>query len=107
MTGLHPAVVQLDGSNLVLVIIVAVIALVALGLAWMFRTEVLAADEGTDNMKNIAHAVQEGANAYLTRQFRTLGIFAAIAFVALLALPADDMGVRFGRSLFFLVGAGF
>ncbi|MFL5026510.1 MAG: sodium-translocating pyrophosphatase, partial [Microvirga sp.] len=49
----------------------------------------------------------EGANAYLTRQFRTLGIFAAIAFVALLALPADDWGVRFGRSLFFLVGAGF
>ncbi len=107
MTGPHPAVVQLDGSNLVLVIIVAVIALAALGLAWMFRTEVLSADEGTDNMKNIAHAVQEGASAYLTRQFRTLGIFAAVAFVALLALPADDMGVRIGRSFFFLVGAGF
>ena len=107
MTGLHPAVVQLDGSNLVLVIIVALIALGALGLAWMFRSEVLSADEGTDNMKNIAHAVQEGASAYLTRQFRTLGIFAAVAFVALLALPADDIGVRIGRSLFFLLGAGF
>jgi len=107
MTGFHPAVVQLEGSNLVLVIIVAVIALAALGLAWMFRTEVLGADEGTDNMKNIAHAVQEGANAYLTRQFRTLGVFAAVAFVALLALPADDVGVRIGRSLFFLLGAGF
>ena len=83
------------------------IALGALGMAVMFRKEVLAAAEGTDNMKNIAHAVQEGANAYLTRQFRTLGIFAAIAFVALLALPADDIGVRIGRSLFFLVGAGF
>ncbi len=58
-------------------------------------------------MKNIAHAVQEGASAYLTRQFRTLGIFAAVAFVALLALPADDIGVRIGRSLFFLLGAGF
>ena len=43
----------------------------------MFRQEVLAAGEGTDNMKNIAQAVQEGANAYLQRQFRTLGIFAA------------------------------
>jgi hypothetical protein len=32
----------------------------------------LVVDEGTDNMKNIAQAVQEGANAYLTRQFRTL-----------------------------------
>src|SRR3546814_12746301 len=57
-------------------------------------------------MKRIALAVQEGANAYLTRQFRTLGIFAAVAFFLLLALPADDMAVRIGRSLFFLVGAG-
>jgi K(+)-stimulated pyrophosphate-energized sodium pump len=107
MTGLIPDVVQLEGANLVLVVVVAVIALGALAMAAMFRNEVLAAGEGTDNMKNIAHAVQEGANAYLTRQFRTLGVFAAIAFVALLALPADDWGVRFGRSLFFLVGAGF
>src|SRR3954464_4601799 len=107
MTGLIPDVVQLDGSNLVLVVVVAVIALGALAMAAVFRNEVLAAGEGTDNMKNIAHAVQEGANAYLTRQFRTLAVFAAIAFVALLALPADDWGVRIGRSLFFLVGAGF
>src|SRR3954462_13289688 len=107
MTGIIPAVVTLSGGNLVLVIIVALIALGALGMAYMFRQEVLAAGEGTDNMKNIAHAVQEGANAYLTRQFRTLAVFAAIAFVALLALPADDWGVRIGRSLFFLVGAGF
>jgi K(+)-stimulated pyrophosphate-energized sodium pump len=107
MTGLIPDVVQLDGSNLVLVVVVGVIALGALAMAAMFRNEVLAAGEGTDNMKNIAHAVQEGANAYLTRQFRTLAVFAAIAFFALLALPADDWGVRIGRSLFFLVGAGF
>src|SRR5688572_30306647 len=107
MTGFNPAVVRLDGSNLLLVIVVAVIALAALGMAAMFRKEVLAAGEGTDNMKNIAHAVQEGASAYLTRQFRTLGIFAAIAFVALLALPAETVGVRIGRSLFFLLGAGF
>ena len=77
MTGIHPAVVELSGGNLVLVVVVALIALGALAMAWMFRQEVLAAGEGTDNMKNIAHAVQEGANAYLTRQFRTLGIFAA------------------------------
>ena len=107
MTGLNPAVVHLSGCNLVLVIIVAVIALGALAMAAMFRNEVLAAGEGTDNMKNIAHAVQEGANAYLPRQFRTLVIFAAVAFVALLALPADDIRVRIGRSVFFLFGAGF
>src|SRR3978361_226349 len=107
MTGIIPDVVHLSGGNLVLVIIVALIALGALAMAYMFRQEVLAAGEGTDNMKNIAHAVQEGANAYLTRQFRTLGIFAAIAFVGLLALPADDTMVRIGRSVAFLFGAGF
>ena len=105
--GLTPNVVDLSGGNLVLVIVVAVIALLALGMAAMFRQEVMAAGEGTDNMKEIARAVQEGANAYLTRQFRTLGIFAVIAFFLLLALPADDMAVRIGRSIFFLVGAGF
>ncbi len=107
MTGFHPLVVDLTGGNLVVVVIVLLIALGALGMAVMFRQEVLSAAEGTDNMKNIAHAVQEGANAYLTRQFRTLGVFAALAFVGLLALPADDINERIFRSVFFLVGAGF
>ncbi|UAL29449.1 sodium-translocating pyrophosphatase [Nocardioides rotundus] len=107
MTGIVPAVVELSGANQILVILVAVIALAALGMAAMFRNEVMRAGEGTDNMKNIAQAVQEGADAYLKRQFRTLGIFAAVAFVVLLALPADDLVVRIGRSIAFLVGAGF
>jgi K(+)-stimulated pyrophosphate-energized sodium pump len=107
MTGINPAVVDLSGGNFVLVLVVLLIALGALGMAYMFRQEVLAAGEGTDNMKNIALAVQEGAQAYLQRQFRTLGIFAGVAFFVLLALPADDTGVRIARSIFFLVGAGF
>ena len=107
MTGISPAVVEVSGGNLVLVIVVALIALGALAMAAMFRQEVLAAGEGTDNMKRIAQAVQEGANAYLQRQFRTLAIFAAIAFFVLLALPADGWDVRTFRSVFFLVGAGF
>src|SRR3954452_20683350 len=105
MTGIAPAVVEVSGGNLVLVIIVLLIALGALAMAAMFRQEVLAAGEGTDNMKNIAQAVQEGANAFLQRQFRTLAIFAVVAFFLLLALPADDAMVRIFRSVFFLVGA--
>ena len=107
MTGIAPAVVEVSGANLGLVGVVFLIALGALGMAYKFRQEVLAAGEGTDNMKNIAQAVQEGANAYLQRQFRTLGIFAAVAFLLLLALPAEDWVVRIFRSVFFLVGAGF
>src|SRR4051794_18035163 len=107
MAGIVPAVVDVSGGNLVLVIVVALIALGALAMAAMFRQEVLAAGERTDNMKNIALAVQEGADAYLQRQFRTLAVFAVLAFFALLALPADDTTVRIFRSVFFLVGAGF
>ncbi len=115
MTGFNPAVtamaLEVKGGNLVLVIVVALIALGALAMGAMFRKEVLAAAEGTDNMKNIALAVQEGADAYLQRQFRTLAIFAAIAFFALLPLPVGDidngMLIRIFRSVFFLVGAGF
>ncbi|TIC85081.1 sodium-translocating pyrophosphatase [Nocardioides sp. GY 10113] len=107
MVGISPLVAEVDGGNLVLVLVVGLIALAALALAAVFRAEVLAAGEGTENMRRIALAVQEGANAYLTRQFRTLAVFGAIAFLALLALPADDLSVRIFRSVFFLVGAGF
>ena len=111
MTGIVPATtaegVEVTGGNLVLVVVVALIALGALAMGVMFRKEVLAADEGSENMKTIALAIREGADAYLQRQFRTLAIFAGLAFFALLALPADDMTVRIFRSVFFLVGAGF
>jgi K(+)-stimulated pyrophosphate-energized sodium pump len=108
MAGIIPAVgtPDLTGTNQLLVIIVLAIALAALGMAVVFWRQVMAAAEGTDNMKNIAQAVQEGANAYLTRQFRTLGIFAVVAFAVLLLLPGD-WDVKIGRSLFFLLGAGF
>src|SRR5512135_2291477 len=99
--------VSVSGSNLTWVIIVAVIALLALGVAGVLVREVLAASQGTQRMQEIAHAVQEGAAAYLRRQFRTLGIFVVIIFFVLLVLPADGTGVRWGRSIFFLVGALF
>ena len=105
-------VTTLSGGNLTLVAIVAVIAAVALVMAFVFRREVLAAGDGTPNMQNIAQAVQEGATAFLSRQFRTLGVFAVVAFFLLLALPAHTeepgahWGLRIGRSIAFLAGAG-
>src|SRR6266487_5284006 len=95
------------GSNLTWVVIVAVIALLALAVAGVLVREVLAASQGTAKMQEIAKAVQEGAAAYLRRQFRTLGVFVVIIFFVLLLLPADGTGVRWGRSIFFLVGALF
>ncbi|WP_298891022.1 sodium-translocating pyrophosphatase [uncultured Serinicoccus sp.] len=99
--------VSLSGADTSIVIVVLCIALVALVMGFMFRREVLAASPGTESMQEIGGAVQEGASAYLGRQFRTLAVFAAVAFVLLLALPADDMMIRVGRSVAFLFGAGF
>jgi K(+)-stimulated pyrophosphate-energized sodium pump len=57
-------------------------------------------------MREIAEAVQEGAAAFLSRQFRTLSYFVAIVFFLLFALPGDAE-IRVGRSIFFLLGAAF
>ena len=99
--------IELTGSNLTLIVVVAVIALAALLVAAVLVRQVLAASEGTPKMKEIAGAVQEGASAYLSRQFKTLAIFAVIVFFVLFLLPAETGGERIGRSIFFLVGAVF
>ena len=100
-------VVDLTGTNYLIVAAVAVVALVALLVAGLLVREVLAADEGTDNMKEIAAAVQEGAAAYLARQFKTLSVFGVIVFFVLFLLPADTTAEKIGRSIFFVVGAVF
>jgi K(+)-stimulated pyrophosphate-energized sodium pump len=97
----------LDGSNFTYVVVVALVALAALGVAGYLVREVLAADEGTPKMQEIAKAVQEGAAAYLGRQFRTLSVFAVVVFFLLFLLPADTTSEKVGRSIFFLVGAVF
>ncbi|MDT0452801.1 sodium-translocating pyrophosphatase [Streptomyces hesseae] len=99
--------VELTDGNRTLVTVIAVVAAAALVVAVVLVRQVLAAGEGTDSMKRIAAAVQEGANAYLARQLRTLGVFAVIVFFLLMLLPADNWSQRMGRSLFFLVGAVF
>ena len=110
MSGLASAAaadLSLTGTNYTLVIVVAAIAVIALVMGAFFRRQVLAADPGTEKMQEIGAAVEEGAQAYLARQFKTLGIFVVLVFGLLLLLPADTAGVRWGRSGFFVVGALF
>ncbi len=111
--SIYPLQIELSGMNLTFVAVVGVIAILALVMALYFRREVLAASEGTENMRRIALAVQEGASAYLGRQFRTLTVFAVAAFFLLLFLPAHgDAGfgpwtLKISRSVAFLAGATF
>ncbi len=82
-------------------------ALAALAVGAILLREVLSAGQGTPRMQDIGRAVQEGASAYLSRQFKTLSGFAVVVFLVLFALPANDMSERVGRSIFFLAGALF
>jgi K(+)-stimulated pyrophosphate-energized sodium pump len=112
MTGLQSVaegstVTPVEGGNYLIVAIVAVVGLLALAVAAGLVREVLAASEGTDKMREIAKAVQEGAAAYLGRQFRTLAVFVVLIPFLLLVLPADSTGIRIGRSVFFVFGAVF
>ncbi|MFI9381180.1 sodium-translocating pyrophosphatase [Kutzneria sp. NPDC052558] len=104
---LADSAVTLSGGDYTIVGVVAVVAIVALVIAFVLRKEVLAAGQGTPKMQDIAKAVQEGAAAYLNRQFRTLAIFVVIVFVLLFFLPADSIAERIGRSVFFIIGAVF
>jgi K(+)-stimulated pyrophosphate-energized sodium pump len=98
--------ISLEGSNRALVLIVLGVAVVALGVAVIFRRQVLAAAEGTESMQEIGKAVQEGAAAYLNRQFKTLSGFVVLVFALLFLLPGSSE-VRVGRGIFFVVGAVF
>jgi K(+)-stimulated pyrophosphate-energized sodium pump len=98
---------HISGGDIGIVVVIAVVAIFALGVSALFAREVLAFDQGTPKMQEISRAVQEGAAAYLRRQFTTLAPFAVIIFALLFILPADTTGSRIGRSAFFLVGAIF
>jgi K(+)-stimulated pyrophosphate-energized sodium pump len=100
------SLVQVTGSNLTYAYIVLGISLAALAIAYGLRAQVLAASDGTPKMREIAEAIQEGAAAFLARQFRTLSFFVVIVFFLLFALPGDTE-IRVGRSIFFLLGAAF
>jgi K(+)-stimulated pyrophosphate-energized sodium pump len=99
----------ISGGERGFVVVILVLALLALGFAVILAKEVLAADQGTPKMQQIAKAVQEGASAFLNRQFRTLAVFSVIVFILLLILPVNEGGfsVQLGRALFFIVGAVF
>ncbi|HZA02789.1 MAG TPA: sodium/proton-translocating pyrophosphatase, partial [Hyphomicrobiaceae bacterium] len=79
-------------------------AIIACGLlsivygAWTVNA-VMAADAGTQRMQEIAGAIQEGANAYLLRQYSTIAIAGVVVFLVVAYFLGPLVG--FG----YLVGA--
>jgi len=64
----------LGGGEFVVLALSGVSALLAIAVGFILVRGTLAADQGTPKMIEIALAIQEGALAYLKRQFRTIGI---------------------------------
>jgi K(+)-stimulated pyrophosphate-energized sodium pump len=61
-------------------------ALLALGIAALFYTQLMRRSEGNDRMIFIAQAVRDGAMAYLRRQYQVVALVFAILFVIFLVL---------------------
>jgi K(+)-stimulated pyrophosphate-energized sodium pump len=99
------------------------VSIVALLLGVVLMRGVLAKEQGTEKMQEIAGAIQEGALAYLKRQFRTIGMIvipvAIVVFLTSTAInkeatlegPGDQMltFVQSGafRTLAFVLGCVF
>src|ERR1700704_6618397 len=95
---------ELKGGEWGWLIFSAATALLAILVGFVLVRGVLAADQGTPKMIEIAKAIQEGAMAYLRRQFRTIAlILVPVAVLVFLtstsvARPGGVQELSFGES---------
>jgi len=102
-----PAGVSNSGGAVCLwmAIAVGVLALIA---AWMLARHVLCCESGTPEMQSISNAIREGAEAFLRRQYRTIGAIAIILAILLFAgyhMSARTAPFAVKTVISFLVGA--
>ena len=86
---------------------IAVIAsVIGLVFALYQRSFVLAQDEGSARMKQIAVAIQRGAQAFLSREYRAVAVLVLIVTVALVLLSSiPDSGMSIYTAVAFVLGA--
>ncbi len=63
-------------------------ALLAILYGVFLAKKVMGLPDGDEKMKNIAHAIQEGAKAFLNRQYKTVAMVAAVLFVIIGVVPS-------------------
>src|SRR3989475_2868923 len=71
-----------------LIALVLGLSVLALAVAWGLRGFVLRQDNGTPEMRKISDAIQEGAQAFLRRQYRTIGLLSIALGVLIYVLYA-------------------
>ena len=74
---------------------VLVCAVVALGYGVWASRSVISASAGSERMRTIAAAIQEGASAYLNRQYRTIAMVGLVIFVIISLVLTIEVGIGF------------
>lgn len=109
---------NLDALEILGLFIIFLVALAGLIYAWFLRKQVMTKDTGTPEEQKVASWIQEGADAYLKKQLRsvivlviilTIGMFLTVWLPAALAGPVEDedLYTALGRAIAFLMGSSF
>ncbi|MCI5053982.1 MAG: sodium-translocating pyrophosphatase [Pelagibacteraceae bacterium] len=80
---------------------VVLCGIAAVAYGWITSQQILNASAGNNTMQEIAGAIQEGAQAYLNRQYKTIAIVGAavLVLVAILFSPLVALGYLIGAAL--------
>ncbi|MEA2147521.1 MAG: K(+)-stimulated pyrophosphate-energized sodium pump, partial [Solirubrobacteraceae bacterium] len=89
----------------------AIVALVCAGAAIVYGAltsrSLLALSPGNERMRTISAAVQEGASAYLNRQYTTIGGVGVVLFIALIPIQNIRVAIGFAIGGLFSAAAGY
>ncbi len=88
-------------------IVIIACGLVALIYGFITAKQVLAADAGTARMQEISAAVQEGARAYLNRQYTTIAIVGVVILIILGLILGIHTAIGFAIGAILSAAAGF
>jgi len=89
------------------VVVALICALLAVGYGLLTSRSLLALSPGNETMRELSAAIQEGASAYLRRQYTTIAIVGVVLFVLLLILQDIEVAIGFLVGGVLSASAGF
>ena len=100
--------VEFTGDNLLFIVPIA--AVIALIVAFVFFKQIFSKDKGTPEMQAISDKIEEGAKAYLARQYKKIGIIAVVIaiVISIVGFAVEDFKdyLNYKVAIAFVLGAG-